>query len=105
MMSANLIAGAVLKRWAAVKIGSQIHLVGVLLGGHPRLAPGRWIITSAVVAFDRTVQVAVTASSGRSYHLLDRLEPPLPLEVADLLADVFDAWRLPVDTTIEFAEL
>jgi hypothetical protein len=104
-MSANMIGGAVLTRWAAVKIGGQTHLVGVLLGGHPRLAPGRWIITSAVVTFDRTTQVAVTASTGRSYHLLDRLEPPLPVELADLLAHVFDAWRLPVDTTIEFAEL
>jgi hypothetical protein len=104
-MSANMIAGAVLKRWAAIKIGDQIHLVGILVGGHPRLAPGRWIITSAVVTYDRAAQVAVTASTRRTYHLLDRLEPPLPLELVDLLAHVFGAWQLPSDTTIELAEL
>src|SRR5260221_12047366 len=99
-MSANIIAGAVLRRWAAIKIGDQIHLVGILVGGHPRLAPGRWIITSAVVTYDRAAQVAVTASTGRSYHLLDRLEPPLPLELFDLLPHVFGACQRPSDTTI-----
>ena len=105
MMSADMIAGAVLKRWIAVKIGKHLHLVGVLLGGHSRLPSGHWIITSSLASFDRTTLVAVTASSGRTYQLLDRLEAPLPVEVTELLANALSTWRLPADTVTEFVEL
>jgi hypothetical protein len=37
--------------------------------------------------------------------LLDRLEPPLALELIDLLARAFCVWRLPSDTAIEFADM
>ncbi len=102
MMSAPAFDGAVLKRWVPVRIGGQTHLLGVLLGGHSRLAPGRWVITSPVLAVNPTTQVAITASTGRRYHLLDRLQPPLPAEAADLLATAISAWRLPPDIPVEF---
>ena len=104
MTSAGEMGGAVLKRWAAVRIAGQIHLCGVLVGGHTRLEAGRWVISSAVVAYDRTTMTAVTGSTGRTYHLLDRLEMPLPSELLDLLADAFRVRRLPA-TPIEFVEL
>jgi hypothetical protein len=96
--------GAVPKRWAAVRIAAQIHLVGVLVGGHTRLEAGCWVITSAVIAYDRTIMTAVTGSSGRTYHLFEQLEMPLPSELLDLLAEALRVWRLPV-TKIEFIEL
>ncbi len=102
MMSAHALDGAVLKHWIAVRVGGRTHLLGVLIGGHPRLAPGRWVITSPVLAVNPATQIAVTASTGRRYHLLDRLQPPLPAEAADLLAAAIGAWRLPPDTSVEF---
>lgn len=105
MTAAGQTGGAVLKRWAAVKIDEDVHLVGVLVGGHTRLEAGRWIITSAVVDFDQANMVAVTASSGRRYQLLDRLAMPPPEELRDLLAKVYRAWRLPDEATIELLEL
>jgi hypothetical protein len=104
MTSAGKMSGAVLKRWAAARIAGHIHLVGVLVGGHTGLEAGRWVITSAVIAYDRTTMTAVTGSSGRTYHLLDRLEMPIPSELLDLLAEAFRIWRLPA-TPIEFVEL
>jgi hypothetical protein len=104
MTSVGKTGGAALKRWAAVRIAGQVHLVGVLLGGHPRLEAGRWVITSAVIAYDGATMTAVTGSSGRTYHLLDRLETPLPAELLELLAEAFRLWRLPA-TPIEFVAL
>ena len=104
MTTAGKTGGAALKRWAAVRIAGQVHLVGVLLGGHTRLEAGRWIITSAVIAYDRTTMTAVTGSSGRTYHLFDRLEMPFPSELLELLFDAFRVWGLPA-TPIEFIEL
>jgi len=77
MTRAGKTGGAVFKRWAAVKIAGHLHLVGVLVGGHTRLEAGRWVITSAVIAYDRTTMTAVTGLSGRTYHLLDRLAAPV----------------------------
>jgi len=104
MTSAGKTGGAALTRWAAVRIAGQLHLVGVLLGGHPRLEAGRWVITSAVIAYDPKTMTAVTGSSGRTYHLLDRLAMPLPAELLELLAEAFRLWRLPA-TSIEFVAL
>jgi hypothetical protein len=104
MTSAGTTGAAVLKRWAAVRIAGKTHLVGVLVGGHTRLEAGRWVITSAVIAYDPTTMTAVTGSSGRRYHLLDRLEMPLPSELLDLLAKACRVWRLPA-TDIEFVAL
>jgi hypothetical protein len=100
MTSAGKTGGAALKRWAAVRIAGQV----VLLGGHTRLEAGRWIITSAVIAYDRTTMTAVTGSSGRTYHLFDRLEMPFPSELLELLFDAFRVWGLPA-TPVEFIEL
>ena len=104
MTSAGKTGGAALTRWAAVRIAGQVHLVGVLVGGHPRLEAGRWIITSAVIAYDPKTMTAVTGSSGRTYHLFDRLETPLPAELPELLFNAFRVWRLPA-TPIEFVAL
>jgi hypothetical protein len=47
---------------------------------------------------------AVTGSSGRTYHLFDRLEMPFPAELPELLFNAFRVWRLPA-TPIEFVAL
>lgn len=104
MTSAGKTGGAVMKRWAAVRIAGKIHLVGVLVGGHTRLEAGRRVVSSAVIAYDRTTMTAVTGSSGRTCHLFEQLEMPLPSELLDLLAEALRVRRLPV-TKIEFVEL
>ena len=103
MTTAGKTGGAALKRWAAVRIDGQVHLVDVLLGGHTRLDAARWI-TSAVIAYDRTTMTAVTGSNGRTYHLFDRLEMPFPSELLELLFDAFRVWGLPA-TPVKFIEL
>ncbi|MCI0431767.1 MAG: hypothetical protein L0210_14650 [Rhodospirillales bacterium] len=60
---------ASLTNWAAVELGGEIHLVGILRGGHPRLRPNRWMITSPVRFLDPEAGRAITASSGRPYKL------------------------------------
>jgi hypothetical protein len=92
--------GAVLTHWIAVALGDQKHLVGLLLGGHPHLAPGRWVITSPVISYDHPNRIAVTASAGRPYHLLEPLEGAVPQEIFDLIEQVARLWKIPPDTLI-----
>jgi hypothetical protein len=97
--------GAVLTHWIAVALGEHTHLVGLLLCGHPLLAPGRWMITSPVVAYDKSSQIAVTASAGRPYHLLEPLEGAVPKEIFDLIEQVARLWKIPPGTTIAETDL
>jgi hypothetical protein len=103
-MSAQMMDGPVLTGWAAVKIDENIHLIGFLLGGHPRLMAGRWIVTSPLVAYSRSTQTAITASAGTTYHLLERLQLPPPEEVARFISRITGTSRLPTDT-IDLVEL
>ena len=96
--------GAVIERWAAVRVAGRIRHVGRLVGGHTRLEAGRWVVTSAVIAYDPKTMTAVTGSSGRTYHLFDRLAMPFPAELPELLFNAFRVWRLPA-TPIEFVAL
>jgi hypothetical protein len=105
MTSDRVVEGAVLDRWAAVAIGDRTHLIGVLRGGHSRLAPGRWIITSPVRAYDQPNQIVVTASTGRTYHLLEPLDGPIPPEVIDLLERAARVWQLPPNIPIALTDL
>jgi hypothetical protein len=95
MTSDRVAEGAVLTHWIAIGLGDQTHLIGLLLGGHPRLAPGRWVITSPVISYDHSSQIAVTASAGRPYHLLEPLEGPIPQEIFVLIEHVARLWKIP----------
>jgi hypothetical protein len=105
MTDDRVVEGAVLTQWIAVALGESTHLVGLLIGGHPLLAPGRWIITSPVVAYDKSAQIAVTASAGRPYHLLEPLEGAVPQEIFDLIEQVARLWKIPPGTTIAETDL
>ena len=105
MMRDGIVEGAVLDCWAAVAIGDRTHLIGVLRGGHSRLEAGQWIITSPVMAYDQPSQIVVTASTGRTYHLLKPLEGPIPPEMIDLLERAARIWQLLPNTPIGLTDL
>jgi hypothetical protein len=91
---------AKLERWMIVQVGSSLHLIGVLLGGHERLPTGSRIITSPLGEFDPEAGTATTRSSGRRYALRDRWLGPPPPAAVDVVERAFAGWRLPADTPV-----
>jgi hypothetical protein len=85
---------AALTRWAALELGGRVHLVGILVGGHDRLPAGAWIITSPVQELDVAKKFAVTASTGRRYALIARLDGSLPGGAQDVIARAMETWRI-----------
>lgn len=73
-------------QWSIVEVDGANHLVGVLLGGHPRLPAGHWIITSPIVEINEAEAIAITASTGRIYRLREHLSDALPIEAHKLIA-------------------
>jgi hypothetical protein len=65
---------AVLTNWMPIKIGTEMHLVGVV-DGHTRLPAGHWMITSPISEWDPLLGTARTSSSGRRYALVDQWLP------------------------------
>ena len=80
--------------WGVVAFNEWLHLVGVHLDGHTRLPPGHWIITSPVIALDLEQGLAITASTGRYYKLLERIHGAWPREALALIIDANDRWQV-----------
>src|SRR5260221_2712800 len=87
--------------WEALEIGGLVHLIGVQVGGHDRLPPGTWMITSPVRQINLTTKTAITASTGRRYVLRTRLEEPLPREAQDVIARAMKLWRIEGSPPVE----
>jgi hypothetical protein len=87
-------SAAALNRWAAFEVGGRVHLVGVLVGSHPRLPADAWVITSPVRNLNLATMTAVTASTGRRYLLGERLDGRAPSGAQDVIARAMTSWRL-----------
>lgn len=85
---------ASLTHWAAIEIQGELHLVGILSGGHDRLRANRWIVTSPLWFLDPEAGKAITTSAGRHYRLSDPLPGSLPDEARLTIASVMAKWGL-----------
>src|SRR3546814_12054880 len=74
---------ASLAHWATIEIQGELHLVGILRGGHDRLPSNHWIVTSPLWFLDPEAGNAITTSTGRHYRLSDPLPGSLPDERSD----------------------
>jgi hypothetical protein len=85
---------ASLTHWAAIEIEGELHLVGILRGGHERLQPNRWIATSPLWFLDPEAGTAITTSTGRHYRLSDPLLGSLSDEAWLAIASAMAKWGL-----------
>jgi hypothetical protein len=89
------VSAASLTNWGVIPLRSRLHLVGVLLGGHPRIDDGVWLISSPVLLLNDTHTLAITASSGRFYSLGRKFEGDAwPDEALELIARAILKWRV-----------
>jgi hypothetical protein len=78
--------------WGTIALREPLHLVGVLLGGHPKLPDGIWMISSPVKYLNSEQTLAITSSRGQLYELRKRFEGPWPQEAVDLIRQAMRKW-------------
>jgi hypothetical protein len=85
---------AAITQWAVVELCGELHIVGVHEGGHERLRPGHWMITSPVRTLLLDDRVAITASAGRCYRLRGLPLDDLSYGAIEVIADVMERWGI-----------
>lgn len=89
------VAVASLTNWGVIALRCRLHLVGVLLGGHPKMPDGVWLISSPVLLLNDTRTLAITASSGRFYELRRQFKGAAwPEEAMELITRAMAKWHV-----------